>query len=119
METLIPELRQFIINFCQKNKIKNNVLNDLNLSTTIDLDLNIFGLTMDLFITDFVKHFNIDYSGFSWKKYGYPEETFLIGFVRLLFGYRYKWTTNLLKSFYKPKLTINNLQEALEKGKLE
>lgn len=88
MEDILPELKLFIIDFCKKNKIKNVDLNSLNIETCIDLDLNIFDIDIDLFLTEFINRFKVDYSSFNWNKYGYPKGSVLVGIIRIFFGYK-------------------------------
>jgi hypothetical protein len=118
MKKINKDLEIFIINFCKEEKIISYALNNLQIETSIDLDLGIYGITMDLFLSDFVKNFNIDYSNFTWNRYGYPQDNFFIASMRLLFGYRKKWVSGVLKKIYKPKLYVFNLQKAIETGKL-
>jgi hypothetical protein len=118
MDNLLPELKAFIENFISVNNIKNVDLSNLNLNTSLDLDLNLFDLDMDLFITDFVKAFNIDYTKFNWKNYGYPDETFIISLVRSFLNYKSNWVKQLAHRLYKPKITVFTLQQAIKTGVL-
>ncbi|HVI49019.1 MAG TPA: DUF1493 family protein [Chitinophaga sp.] len=118
MEQIRPELKDFIIDFCKKNKIKRTDLDNLNLDTSLDLDLNIFDDDMDLFLTEFVNRFKIDYSNFSWEKYGYPTSSALVGIIKGIFGYRKKWVKRVANFLYTPKLKVQELQKAIESGTL-
>ena len=116
MDALLPKLRVFIENFLSDNKIRNVDLRDLNLNTSLDLDLNLFDLEMDLFLTDFIQAFKIDYSGFDWKNYGYPRGTFLILLVRSFLNYKLRWVKRFSHSLYKPRIRVYTLQQAIETG---
>ncbi|WP_367866786.1 DUF1493 family protein [Pedobacter sp. WC2423] len=118
MDNLLPELKVFIGNFILENSIKNVDLSKLNLNTSLDLDLNLFDLEMDLFITDFVNTFNIDYTRFNWKNYGYPDDTFIISIVRSFLNYKLNWVRQLAHWVYKPKITVSTLQQAINTGVL-
>jgi hypothetical protein len=117
-KTILPQLKLFITNFCETNKIKNVSLDKLTLNTSIDFDLNIYDITMDLFISDFVNFFNIDYSNFTWESRGYPKDVLIVGIFRSIFGNKYKWVDDFLKLFYKPKIFIQDLQTAIQIGML-
>jgi hypothetical protein len=112
-------LRDFILSFCKKYKISNIDLSDLNLHTSIDLDLNIFDLDMDMFLSEFVEQFNIDYSQFNWDNYGYPSDAdaVRVDWYRM-FGYQRDWVKRLCRKVYTPKLRVYHLQEAIRTGKL-
>src|SRR5688572_16220267 len=118
MEEMLPELRNFINNFCNKNKIGRKSLQNLSLDTSIYPELNLSDLYLDMFLSDFIEKFHIDYSSFHWKKYGYPEGYILIDFLRL-FVYSKPWVKRIADHIYKPKFFVRNLQEAILKGKLE
>lgn len=118
MKDILPELKLFILDFCKRNKIKNIDLTDLNIETSIDLDLNIFDIDIDLFMTEFVERFKIDYSTFNWNKYGYPKGSTLVGVLRILFGYKRKWVKRIATIIYKPKFFVENLQNAIITGVL-
>ncbi len=45
----------------------------LYLDTSIDLDLDIFDIEIDLFLAEFAEAFRVDNSKFTWYKYGYPN----------------------------------------------
>jgi hypothetical protein len=116
MDDLLPELKIFIETFIVTNNIKNVDLSNLNLNTSLDLDLNLFDLEIDMFLTDFVEMFKIDYSKFNWKNYGYPDGNFLVLFVRSFFNYKLKWVKQLAHFLYKPKISIDVLQQAIRTG---
>lgn len=118
MEQIKPALKDFIIDFCKENKIKRIDLDNININTSLDLDLNIFDDDMDLFITEFVNRFKIDYSNFSWEKYGYPTSSVLVGIIRGIFGYKSKWVKRVTNFLYMPKLKVQDLQKAIESGVL-
>lgn len=118
MDKIQPELKSFIENFIEKNKIKNVDLSKLDLNTSLDLDLNLFDLDMDLFMTDFVKKFNIDYKKFDWDKYSYPKGSYIILLVRSFLNYKLDWVKQLAHWLYKPKIKVDNLQQAIKTGVL-
>jgi hypothetical protein len=118
MDNLLPELKSFIENFILVNNIKNVDLSKLNLDTSLDLDLNLFDLDMDLFITDFVKTFNIDHARFNWENYGYPSGSFIISLVRSFLNYKSNWVKQLAHRIYKPRITVFTLQQAIKTGVL-
>jgi hypothetical protein len=113
MEGVQPELKNFIASFCKNNKIRNR-LSNIKLSTSIDLDLNIFDISMDLFLTSFIQEFKIDYSKFNWDNHGgYPKDSSLIAFIRFMFGYKWDLSGKIILNFYQPKLFISDLQSAI------
>ncbi|MGN8072354.1 DUF1493 family protein [Mucilaginibacter sp. 22184] len=118
MDNILPELKAFIENYILEHKIKNVDLNDLNLNTSLDLDLNLFDVDIDLFITDFVKAFNIDYTKFHWKNYGYPDENFTISLIRSFLNYKSDWVKRFAHRVYKPRITVSALQQAIKTGVL-
>ena len=72
MEHVTPQLKDFIVSYCSKHKMREIDAASLALHTSIDLDLDIVDIEIDLFIDDFAAHFRIDTSKFTWYKYGYP-----------------------------------------------
>lgn len=118
MEDILPSLRDFIIHFCKEHKVGRKALSNLNLNTSLYPELNLEDLDIDLFLSDFVEKFKIDYSKFNWGKYGYPEGYFVIDILKL-FGYHKLWVRKLADRIYKPKFFVRNLQEAILTGKLE
>jgi hypothetical protein len=118
MEQILPDLKTFIIDYCEKYKVGQYDLNDLDLETSIDLDLDICGIEIDLFLAEFAETFRIDNSKFSWYKYGYPTGSIWISILKSLFGYRKKWVRRLACRFYKPRFKVQYLQDAIKTGKL-
>lgn len=119
MNNLHPKLKSFIVDYILVHKIKNVDLSDLNLNTSLDLDLNLFDLEIDLFLTEFIQTFNIDYSSFNWKNYGYPNGSYLILIIRSFFNYKTKWVKRLAHKLYRPKIRLLTLQHAMETGILK
>ena len=118
MEELQPGIRTFIADYCNKYKIIQVNPEELSLETSIDLDLDIADIEIDLFLAEFAEHFNIDNSKFSWYKYGYPKGSVSVKLLRSVFGYRRRWVRHLSHQMYKPKYKISNLQQAVKSGKL-
>lgn len=114
----MPELRQFITRFCQQNKVGRKALANLSLETSIYPELDLSDIAVDLFLSEFVERFNIDYSTFHWKNYGYPDGYLLIDILKL-FGYQKRWVRRLGDMVYKPRFFVRNLQDAIFTGKLE
>jgi hypothetical protein len=88
MEDVLPPLKEFIVDYCNRYKIRSVDPRSLCLDTSIDLDLDIFDIEIDLFLADFADQFNIDQSKFTWYKYGYPKgstrvQIRLVCFIRL------------------------------------
>jgi hypothetical protein len=74
---------------------------------------------MDLFLTDFIQQFDIEYSKFNWRDHGgYPKDSIRIGLIRLLFGYKMELSKKLILLFYKPKLFVSDLQLAIQTKEL-
>jgi hypothetical protein len=117
-EEIHPQLKAFIVDYCTRYKIRKVNPDTLNLYTSIDLDLDIFDIEIDLFLTEFVAEFNIDNSKFSWYKYGYPKGSTSVYVIKKVFGHQSKWIKRLSNHIYKPKFRISNLQEAFNTGKL-
>jgi len=118
MEEIDPQLKDFIVDYCTKYRIRKLDPRALNLDTSIDLDLDIVDIEMDLFIAEFAEQFHIDQSKFSWYKYGYPTGSAGVKVIKTLFGYRAPWVKQLSKRIYTPKFRVRNLQDAVETGKL-
>ncbi|TFF35347.1 DUF1493 family protein [Mucilaginibacter psychrotolerans] len=118
MEQIHPQLRDFIIDYCRKYKVQRVNLDDLSPNTSIDLDLDIFDIEIDLFIDEFAEHFKIDASRFTWYKYGYPTGSNKVNMLKMLFGYKRPWVKQLAERWYTPKLRVHTLQSALKTGKL-
>lgn len=114
-KTHIAELREFINSFCQQQKIGNIDLMNFDLESTVDLDLNIHDIDMDLFLSMFSDRFNVDLSKFSWKNYGYPEGSIIASILRFIFGYK-KWVKKISYKIYKPKLKVRQLLDGIESG---
>jgi len=118
MEEIHPQLKDFIVEYCSKYKIRKVDPYALNLDTSIDLDLDIFDIEIDLFIAEFAEKFRIDQSKFSWYKYGYPKGSASVNVIKAVFGYKSPWVKRLSNRIYKPKFRVSNLQDAVNTGKL-
>jgi hypothetical protein len=118
MEEIHPQLKDFIVEYCSKYKIRKVDPCALNLDTSIDLDLDIFDIEIDLFIAEFAEKFRIDQSKFSWYKYGYPKGSASVNVIKAVFGYKSPWVKRLSNRIYKPKFRVSNLQDAVNTGKL-
>ncbi len=118
MEEILPPLKEFIVDYCNRYKIHKVDPRSLNLDTSIDLDLDIFDIEIDLFLADFAEQFNIDPSKFSWYKYGYPKGSTRVKMIKLMFGYNTTWVKQLAQYCYTPKFKVRNLQDAVKTGKL-
>jgi hypothetical protein len=118
MEQIHPQLKDFIVDYCSKYKVQSIDADSLAPDTSIDLDLDIFDIEIDLFIDDFAEHFKVDVSKFSWYKYGYPTGSTRVNMLKMVFGYKRKWVKKLASYCYQPKLLISTLQAALKTGKL-
>ena len=118
MEEVLPELKAFITGYCAKYKISAVDADKLTLDTSIDLDLDIFDIEIDLFLSEFAETFRLDQSKFSWYKYGYPKGSARVGMVKAVFGYRSRWVKRLAHRIYQPKFRVYNMQQALKCGKL-
>jgi hypothetical protein len=90
----------------------------LTVDTSIDLDLDIFDVEIDLFLAEFTDRFCIDDSKFTWYKYGYPKGSMGVEMIKTVFGYRYNWVKKVANKIYKPKFRVQNLQEAMKTGRL-
>ena len=118
MEEVNPQLREFIINYCTKYKIRQVDPRSLSLETSIDLDLDIFDIEIDLFLAEFAEQFKIDQSKFTWYKYGYPKGSASVNIIKAVFGYKSPWVKKLSKRIYTPRFRVSNLQDAVRTGKL-
>ena len=118
MEEIHPQLRNFIVEYCTKYKIRKVDPCALNLETSIDLDLDIVDIEIDLFIAEFSETFHIDQSKFSWYKYGYPTGSASVNLIKAVFGYKMPWVKRLSNRIYKPRFRVSNLQDAVRTGKL-
>lgn len=118
MEEVLPQLKEFIVDYCEKYKILEVDPCSLALDTSIDLDLNIFDIEIDLFLAEFADHFRVDDSKFTWYKYGYPSGSASVYVIKRLFGYRMPWVKRLSQRIYKPKFRVSNLQDAVKTGRL-
>jgi hypothetical protein len=118
MEEIHPPLKEFIVDYCTKYKIQKVDPSALSLDTSIDLDLDIFDIEIDLFIAEFTAQFHIDQSKFSWYKYGYPTGSAGVKIIKTVFGYKSPWVKRLSHRIYKPKFRVSNLQDAVKTGKL-
>lgn len=114
---LFQELKSFIISFCREMKIKNIDVDNIGLDTSLDLDLNIFDLDIDVFLADFSQRFDIDISTFKWGvNFIYPsgEDMNLLYMTLRLFNYKKKWVKKICRKLYTPKIYIRDLQRAIE-----
>jgi hypothetical protein len=118
METVHPQLKEFIVDYCTRYKIQKVDPAALNPDTSIDLDLDIVDIEIDLFIAEFSEKFHIDLSKFSWYKYGYPRGSASVTIIKTVFGYKSSWVKKLSGHLYKPKFRVSNLQEAVRTGRL-
>jgi hypothetical protein len=118
MEEIHPKLKEFIVDYCSKYKIRKVDPCGLSLDTSIDLDLDIVDIEIELFIAEFAEQFKIDHSKFSWYKYGYPTGSASVNVIKAVFGYRSKWVKRLSNRIYTPKFRVRNLQDAVKSGKL-
>lgn len=112
------ELRQFIVDYCHSYKIGDIDEDSINLETSLDLDLDIYDIEIDLFLTEFAETFGIDRSRFSWYKYGYPKGSAGVSILKKLFGYRSPWVRKVAQRMYKPRFKVLHLQQALRSGRL-
>lgn len=118
MEDVLPELKEFITGYCDRYKIQKVDPNALTVDTSIDLDLDIFDIEIDLFLAEFTDRFRIDDSKFTWYKYGYPKGSMGVEVIKTVFGYRNNWVKKVANKIYKPKFKVQNLQEAMKTGRL-
>ena len=118
MEEVLPELKEFIAGYCERYKIQKVDPEALTVDTSIDLDLDIFDIEIDLFLAEFADTFRIDNSKFTWYKYGYPKGSMGVEVMKTVFGYRYTWVKKMANKLYKPKFKVQNLQEAMKTGRL-
>jgi hypothetical protein len=118
MEEVLPQLKEFIVDYCIRYKIQQVDPYALCLDTSIDLDLDIFDIEMDLFLAEFVEAFSIDNSKFTWYKYGYPTGSPSVEVIKAVFGYRQQWVKRLSHKIYTPKFRVSNLQDAVKTGRL-
>jgi hypothetical protein len=117
MEEVLPQLKEFIVDYCNRYKIQEVDAMALCLDTSVDLDLDIFDIEMDLFLAEFAEQFRIDSSKFTWYKYGYPTGSASVKVIKTVFGYR-PWVKRLSNRIYTPKFRVRNLQEAVKTGRL-
>ncbi|WP_428328913.1 DUF1493 family protein [Mucilaginibacter sp.] len=118
MEEIHPQLKEFIVDYCTRYKIQKVDPHSLSLDTSIDLDLDIADIEIDLFLAEFAEKFRIDQSKFSWYKYGYPTGSASVKVIKAVFGYKSTWVKRLSHRLYKPKFRVSNLQDAVMTGKL-
>ncbi|MFD0792923.1 DUF1493 family protein [Mucilaginibacter litoreus] len=118
MDQLSPQLKEFIIDYCNRYKVKAVDTSAIDANTSIDLDLDIYDIEIDLFLAEFAEHFHVDRSKFSWYKYGYPKGSTRVRMLKTLFGYKRPWVKKLAVRCYKPRFKAGILQQAIENGKL-
>ena len=113
--------KNFIISFCQRNKIRFIDLKSLNLQTTLEVDLNMDEYLIDKFLEELTNEFSLDYSEFNANKYLITGKYnfVILDFLRLFFGYENSWIKKFAKSHYYAPLTLEVLQKALNSGKLK
>lgn len=116
-----PELKEFIVDFFKQYKHKRFIdAEEMTFETSIDFDLGLYDLDIDLFLGVFVEKFNIDYTEFDWKNHGgYPGFLPLkYWYYKIFFNNKTESVKRKLKETYVPKLKIADLQNALLNGKL-
>lgn len=118
MEQVDAESKQFIVDYCRTYKITQIDEDNIGLDTSLDLDLNIYDIELDLFLAEFAEAFNVDNSKFSWYKYGYPSGSFWVDLLKRFFGYKSTWVKKFARRIYQPKFNVYHLQSALRSGKL-
>lgn len=118
MEQIDPQLKGFIIDYCQKYRVRSIEADELHICTSIDLDLDIVDIEMELFLAEFTERFHIDNSKFSWYRYGYPKGSARVRIIKTLFNYNRRWVKKLAGYCYKPRFKVQVLQDALQTGKL-
>jgi hypothetical protein len=118
MEQINPQLKNFIVDYCNKYKVRPIDPDMLHNDTSIDLDLDIVDIEIELFVAEFAEHFKVDDSKFSWYKYGYPKGSTRVRILKLMFGYKRPWVKQLASYCYKPKFKVHILQDALLTGRL-
>lgn len=118
MEEVLPEIKDFITGYCDRYKIQKVDPETLTIDTSIDLDLDIFDIEIDLFLAEFADTFRVDDTKFTWYKYGYPKGSVSVEVIKTVFGYRAGWVKKLANRIYKPKFRVSNLQEAVKTGRL-
>src|ERR1700761_6771420 len=109
MEEINPRLKEFIVDYCAKYRIRDVDPRALSLDTSIDLDLDIVDIEIDLFIAEFAERFKIDQSKFSWYKYGYPTGSASVKVIKTVFGYKSSWVKQLSTKPYKTKVRVSNI----------
>ncbi|WP_447640940.1 MULTISPECIES: DUF1493 family protein [Chitinophagaceae] len=111
------DLKKFIESFCTEMKIKNIDIESIDLDTSIDTDLNIYDLDLDVFVNDFSQQFSVDTKQFDWKKQlAYPDGSdmnFMYIFFRS-FNYKRRWVKSICKIFYTPKLFVRDFQNMIK-----
>ena len=118
MEQIQPQLKAFIVDYCNKYKVHPIDIHSISADTSIDLDLDIVDIEIDLFLAEFSEHFRVDKSKFSWYKYGYPKGSTRVRIIKSVFGYQRPWVRQLAGYCYKPRFKVRHLQQALNSGKL-
>lgn len=118
MQEVQSELKEFIAGYCDRYTTHKVDMASLTPDTSIDLDLDIFGIEIDLFIAEFAEAFRVDNSRFTWYKYGYPQGSPAVTALKTIFGYRSEWVKKLAIRIYRPKFKVHHLQEAIRTGKL-
>ncbi|WP_420831816.1 DUF1493 family protein [Polluticoccus soli] len=117
MPEINKELERFVVDFCHDNKVRNVDLTELSAETSLDLDLNLFDLSIDLFVSDFITRFKLDHSEFNWSTYGYPSPNAAFIVFRS-FNYKLPWVKRMCRRAYQPKITLGVFQDAMVTGML-
>lgn len=118
MDHLSPQLKDFIVDYCRRYKVVPVDTSMIKADTSLDLDLDIYDIEIDLFLSEFAEHFKVDKSNFSWYKYGYPKGSTRVRMIKAMFGYKHKWVKKVTGYCYKPKFKVAVLQQAIDNGKL-
>jgi len=90
-----------------KNEINKNI-DDNSPNLRLEKDLNIYGDDAVEFLEKFSKKFNVNITNFNFDQYFNPEIDKISLFLK-----------NIFNKNIKSDLTINDLKEAIVKGKLE
>ena len=104
------QLYNFTLTYFKNKNVKID-MSKFNEKTDIYKELNIHELDMDLFMSHFIKEFNIDDSKFQRTKY--------FGTGILLVDYLIELLNRVIKGKEKKKFTFEVLDEAINTGFLE
>lgn len=118
---VLPELKNFIIAFCEEFKVRKADFENISLDTSLDVDLSITGDDMAIFMDDFAEAFAIDMTDFQWgKKFKYPSDdnfSTVYEVFRYVLNYQNKWVRNFCHRMYPPGIFVRDLQDAIQAGK--